>query len=85
MTWHPEGWEAPATLQLSLSEPRPGACAIQAHLEKLPDPDAREASRERWRGVLDRIAAVVERDPRVEVIRVRSTAETIDADPLDLP
>lgn len=35
--------------------------------------------------VLDRIAAVVERDPRVEVIRVRSTAETIDADPLDLP
>jgi uncharacterized protein YndB with AHSA1/START domain len=57
MTWHPEGWEAPATLQLSLSEPRPGACAIQAHLEKLPDPDAREASRERWRGVLARIAA----------------------------
>jgi hypothetical protein len=35
--------------------------------------------------VLDRIAAVVERDPRVEVLRVRSTTDTVDHDPLDLP
>jgi uncharacterized protein YndB with AHSA1/START domain len=57
MTWQPEGWPAPATLQLALLESASGKTAISAHLEKLPDGDAREAMRERWRGALERIAA----------------------------
>ncbi|MDQ3610035.1 MAG: SRPBCC domain-containing protein [Actinomycetota bacterium] len=57
MTWQPEGWPAPATLQLTLSEPGSGKTAIHAHLEKLPDADAREAMRARWREALERIAA----------------------------
>ena len=56
MTWQPEGWPAPATLQLTLSESRSGKTAINAHLENLPDADAREAMRERWREALERIA-----------------------------
>jgi uncharacterized protein YndB with AHSA1/START domain len=57
MTWQPEGWPAPATLQLTLSESGSGKTAIQAHLEKLPDAEAREAIRKRWREALERIAA----------------------------
>lgn len=57
MTWRPDGWPAPATLQLTLAERGPGKTAISADLEKLPDAEAREAARARWRAALDRIAA----------------------------
>ncbi len=60
MTWHPEDWSAPATFQFTLSETESGKTAVQAHLEKLPDADAREAMRARWRAALERIAAAVE-------------------------
>ena len=60
MSWQPEEWSAPATLQLTLSETESGKTAIQADLEKLPDADAREAMRTRWREVLERIAAAAE-------------------------
>ena len=56
MTWQPEGWPATATLQLTLSESTSGKTAINAHLEKLPDADAREAMRKRRREALERIA-----------------------------
>jgi hypothetical protein len=55
MTWQPEGWARPATLQLTLLESGPTKTAIHAQLEKLPDADAREATRERWRGALERL------------------------------
>jgi hypothetical protein len=55
--WQREGWPAPATLQLTLSESGSGKTTINAHLEKLPDAGAREAMRERWREALERIAA----------------------------
>ncbi|MTV23923.1 DUF503 domain-containing protein [Nitriliruptoraceae bacterium ZYF776] len=35
--------------------------------------------------VLDRVAAVVERDPRVEVVAVEDLVDVLDADPPDLP
>jgi uncharacterized protein YndB with AHSA1/START domain len=57
MTWQLEGWPTPATLQLTLLGSGSGKTAIHAHLEKLPDADAREAMRERWREALERIAA----------------------------
>ena len=56
MTWQPEGWPAPATLQIPLTESGSGTTAIHAHLEKLPDADAREVIRTRWREALERIA-----------------------------
>jgi uncharacterized protein YndB with AHSA1/START domain len=56
MTWQPEGWPAPATLQLTLLDSGSGKTAIHAHLEKLPDADAREAMRKHWREALERIA-----------------------------
>lgn len=56
MTWQLEGWTKPATLDLTLSESRSGKTAIHAQLEKLPDADAREAMRKRWREALERLA-----------------------------
>ena len=55
MTWQPEGWARPATLQLTLLESGPTKTATHAQLEKLPDADAREVTRERWRGALERL------------------------------
>ena len=60
MTWHPDGWDAPATLQVTLQEPSAGKTALTAHMEKLPDGDAREAMRAHWRAVLDRVRAAAE-------------------------
>ena len=57
LTWQPEGWASPATLQLTLSRSPRGKTAINAHLERLPDADAREAMRDRWRQALERIVA----------------------------
>jgi hypothetical protein len=59
LTWQPAGWEEPATVQLTISESASGKTAIQAHMEKLPDAEAREAMRERWREALSRLAAAV--------------------------
>ena len=59
MTWQPADWPAPGTLQLTLSRSGSGKTAIHAHLEKLPDADAREAMRTRWREALERIATAV--------------------------
>ncbi|HLL46086.1 MAG TPA: SRPBCC domain-containing protein, partial [Longimicrobiaceae bacterium] len=36
MTWRPEGWAAPATLQITLTATWSGKTAIHADLEKLP-------------------------------------------------
>jgi uncharacterized protein YndB with AHSA1/START domain len=57
LRWRPDGWDEPATLQLTLQERRPGRTAIGAHLERLPDASAREAMRSYWRGVLERLAS----------------------------
>jgi uncharacterized protein YndB with AHSA1/START domain len=57
LTWQPDDWAGPATVQLALLESASGKTAIQAHLEKLPDGAAREAMRTRWRDALERVAA----------------------------
>ena len=62
MTWQPEDWPAPATLQLTFSESGSGKTAINVHMEKLPDAKARATMRERWREALERLAAAVETD-----------------------
>ena len=55
MTWQPDGWEKPATLQLTLV-PKVRGASLNVHMEKLPDAKAREAMRERWSEVLAKIA-----------------------------
>lgn len=61
MTWQPAGRGEPTTLQLTLSCPRndDSKTTLRVHHEKLAGADEREAMREHWRGVLDRIEAWV--------------------------
>lgn len=55
MTWQPDGWRKPATLQLTLM-PKARGASFHVHMEKLPDAKAREAMREHWSGVLEGLA-----------------------------
>jgi uncharacterized protein YndB with AHSA1/START domain len=55
LTWQPDGWERPARLQVRLTDRGPERTTIGIHLEMLPDAEARDAMREHWRAVLDRI------------------------------
>ena len=57
LTWQPQGWASPATLQFALSRSQSGKTTISAHLEKLPDATARDTTREHLREALDRIVA----------------------------
>lgn len=59
LTWHPEGWAAPAALQLRLLPAASGRTALAVHLERLADADARALAREHWHGVLDRLSAAL--------------------------
>ncbi|KFE64373.1 hypothetical protein DB31_2167 [Hyalangium minutum] len=56
MTWQPDGWKKPATLQLTLV-PKARGAALHVHMEKLPDAKAREAMREHWSKLLVKLAA----------------------------
>jgi uncharacterized protein YdhG (YjbR/CyaY superfamily)/uncharacterized protein YndB with AHSA1/START domain len=55
MTWQPDGWKKPATLQLTLV-PKTRGVSFHVHMEKLPDAKAREAMREHWSTVLEGLA-----------------------------
>jgi uncharacterized protein YndB with AHSA1/START domain len=56
MTWQPDDWPAPATLQVALTATAPGRTRLNAHLEKLPDAESREVMRERMRVAMERVA-----------------------------
>lgn len=55
LTWLPPGWEASTTVQVTVT-PKGERCTVGFHQERLPGPDAREAMKARWRGVLARLA-----------------------------
>ncbi len=60
LTWRPDGWDRPATLQLTLLE-RSGKTVVNVHLEKLPDAEAREEMRTQWRARLERMVEAIRR------------------------
>lgn len=57
LTWQPSGREAATTLQLTLACPRNDASktTLRFHHERLAGAAEREAMRDRWRAVLDRL------------------------------
>jgi uncharacterized protein YndB with AHSA1/START domain len=61
LTWLPDGWPAPATLQLTVAPTTDGRTTLGVHLERLADAEAREAAREHWRSVLDRLQEEISR------------------------
>lgn len=54
-SWHPEPFEAPATLQVTLTEAKSGT-TVGVHVEKLADAQARDGVLEHFREILQRLA-----------------------------
>jgi uncharacterized protein YndB with AHSA1/START domain len=57
LTWQPEGWTEPATMQIALSRSQSGKTTITWHLEKLPDAEARDAMRAHLRDALENLVS----------------------------
>jgi uncharacterized protein YndB with AHSA1/START domain len=57
LTWQPEAWKSPATLQVTLLPRGPRSTSLHVHLEKLPSARARTRMRTMWRERTDAIAA----------------------------
>ncbi|HWH13848.1 MAG TPA: SRPBCC domain-containing protein [Miltoncostaeaceae bacterium] len=57
LTWHPEGCDAPARVEVSLTARHPGRTVLHVQIDRLPDAGARRRAREHWRAALDRLIA----------------------------
>lgn len=57
LTWRPDEWEHPATVEITLRESASGTTAIHAHLDELPDADTRQAMRSHWREILEQLVS----------------------------
>ncbi|NKI22559.1 SRPBCC domain-containing protein [Paenibacillus dendritiformis] len=55
LTWQPQGWEHPSTLQIYVLSKTAGKTTVSVHQEKLEDIYMREVMRRRWEEALDRI------------------------------
>ena len=58
MTWQPDGWSEPSTLQITVI-PAGGGATITFHQEQLPDEAAREQMRARWQKVLSQLQTLI--------------------------
>jgi len=57
ITWQPPGWERASTIQVRVVSASKGRAALSFHHEKLPDAEAREAMRARWKAALSALSA----------------------------
>lgn len=53
LTWHPDGWDDPSTLEVRVIEDASRGTAIRFRHEGLPDSATREAMRAWWRRAID--------------------------------
>ncbi|MDX1995493.1 MAG: SRPBCC domain-containing protein [bacterium] len=61
MRWQPPEWDFESTLQIRVLPAKTGA-TISFHHELLQNADQREAMRQRWTEVLEKLYALVEKD-----------------------
>ena len=54
-TWRPPAWPAPSPVQITIT-PKGARCTVGFHHERLPDAEARETMKARWRAVLAELA-----------------------------
>lgn len=59
ITWHPEGWARPSTIQIRVI-PNGDKCVIAFHQEHLPGGKEREERREYFKTVLDRFEEITQ-------------------------
>jgi len=58
MTWQPSEWDFASTLQIRIAPAKTGA-TISIHHEKLENGEQREAMRQHWSGVLDKLESLI--------------------------
>ena len=61
LTWQPPGWQRASTIQVRVI-PSGGKTAVSLHQEQLAGPRERAEMQRRWYGVLDELAAIIERE-----------------------
>ena len=59
LTWQPGDWPRASTLQIRVEEKANGKTRVAVHHEHLPDEEAREAMRTRWKAALEDLARTV--------------------------
>lgn len=60
LTWQPGDWPRASTLQIRVDGKDNGTTRVSVHHEHLPDEDARDAMRQRWRAALNDLAERLE-------------------------
>jgi hypothetical protein len=61
MRWQPPFWDFASTLQIRVNPAKTGA-TISFHHELLQDGDQREAMRQHWSAVMDKLGALIEQE-----------------------
>jgi uncharacterized protein YndB with AHSA1/START domain len=56
LTWKPEAWEKPSTVQLTFISSGKQKTSVRFHHENIPDGETRETMRSRWKHSLEEIA-----------------------------
>ncbi|MHA2407983.1 MAG: SRPBCC family protein, partial [Candidatus Ranarchaeia archaeon] len=56
LTYQPEDWEEPSTLQITVTSKKLGRTAVRIHHEKLADAESRQKMNEHWKDVLTNLA-----------------------------
>jgi uncharacterized protein YndB with AHSA1/START domain len=56
VTWRPKDWDHDSTLQVTVSAPRSGSgTTVRFHHERLANAEERDAQREHWQSVMDKL------------------------------
>ena len=60
LTFRPPGWSHDSTLQVAVTRSPSGKTVVRFHQERMAGPEEREAQRDHWRSVLDRLAPLLD-------------------------
>jgi uncharacterized protein YndB with AHSA1/START domain len=63
LTWQPQRWSTPSSLQIRLLPAAEGKTTISFHQEKLIDAEVRESMKQRWEDVLSKLTYLSTGEP----------------------
>jgi len=66
LTWQPEGWEKPSTIQIRLIDATEGRTTVSIHQEHLDHQQTRARMKQRWEQVLNHLAEQVGNDSLIK-------------------
>ncbi|SFE81087.1 Uncharacterized conserved protein YndB, AHSA1/START domain [Paenibacillus catalpae] len=60
LTWQPEGWDKPSTIQIRLIDATEGRTTVSFHQENLGNQQTRAQMKKRWEQSLDQLAGYID-------------------------